>query len=121
MSGIEVIGCVAAVVSAFHGGAELVQIIKERKEKKRRRKEKDLEQAFQERMLLQSLVDGATQCNTCSMERHHRFGPLFDRGDAIATSELKDVVISLQGEVIAALRGTLSLESTEGDGRPRLT
>jgi len=104
MSGIEVIACVAAVVSAFHGGAELITIIKERKEKKRRRKEKDIEQAIQERLLHSSLLDGANQVDSDSFARRQRFGLAFEKGDAIAASQLKDVVIHLQGEVIRALQ-----------------
>jgi hypothetical protein len=111
MSGLEVVGCVAAVVSAFHGGAELIQIIRERKEKKRKRKEKEMEQAFQEKMLHGSLVEGARQCEDCRLERARRFGRAFDTGDETARSQLKDVVIHLQGEVIRALQIAREVET----------
>ncbi|KAK6428206.1 hypothetical protein LTR95_015651 [Oleoguttula sp. CCFEE 5521] len=116
MSGLEVVavvGCVAAVVSAFHGAAELTDIIKERREKKRKRRdrEKDMEQAVQERMLHTSLVQGARQIDQTGLERRQQFGYAFERGDLTATSELKDVVIRLQGEVIRALQIARDVEN----------
>jgi uncharacterized membrane protein YcjF (UPF0283 family) len=39
MSGIEVIGIVASLVSAFHGGAELVKLYKSRRAKKRAKRQ----------------------------------------------------------------------------------
>lgn len=104
MSGIQVTGCVAAIVSAFHSGAELIHIIKERKDRNWRRKEKELEQSVQEKMLHASLVEGASQCHLSSVDRSQRFGLAYDSGDAIATSVLKDVMTSLQSEVMMALR-----------------
>nr|OQO26590.1 hypothetical protein B0A51_06781 [Rachicladosporium sp. CCFEE 5018] len=109
MSGLEVVavvGCVAAVVSAFHGAAELTEIIRERRERRQRRRdrERNMEQAVQERMLYASLVQGARQIDQTGLERRQQFGYAFERGDLTATSELKDVVIRLQGEVIRALQ-----------------
>ena len=43
MASVEVLGCVSAIVSAFQGGADVVQSIQERRQKKRRRKESDME------------------------------------------------------------------------------
>nr|OQO27210.1 hypothetical protein B0A51_05094 [Rachicladosporium sp. CCFEE 5018] len=116
MSGLEVVavvGCVAAVVSAFHGAAELTVIIRERRERRRRRRdrERDMEQAVQERMLHTSLVDGAMQIDQTGLARRQQFGYAFERGDSTATSELKDVVIRLQGEVIRALQIARDVEN----------
>ncbi|EMC92999.1 hypothetical protein BAUCODRAFT_96468 [Baudoinia panamericana UAMH 10762] len=111
MTGLEVIGCVASVVSAFHGAAELIQMLKERKEKKKKRKQEEIERIIEAKMLHQSLVQGEQDCERCSAEGQQRFGHAFNRGDDIAVSQLKDVVIHLQGEVIRALQIAMAVES----------
>ena len=111
MSGVEVIGCVAAVVSAFHGAAELIQIVKERKEKKKKRRAQEVEQIVQQQLLHSSLVQGERDCENCRIQGQQRFGAAFERGDDIAVSQLKDVVIHLQGEVIRSLQIALQVET----------
>ncbi|KAI7491124.1 hypothetical protein KC357_g1820 [Hortaea werneckii] len=95
---------VAAIVSAFHGGAEITKHIKEHKEKKKRRREDEIKRVLQEQILHDSLVDGANQCECGSQERQRRFGHHFVRGDLTAVMELQAVAITLQSEVIRALQ-----------------
>ena len=57
MSGREVLGCVAAVVSAFHTAADTLEVVKERKEKKKRKKEKEIEELVEIKLLHKSLVE----------------------------------------------------------------
>ncbi|KAI7281724.1 hypothetical protein KC345_g3982 [Hortaea werneckii] len=101
---VEVISCVAAIVSAFHGGAEITKHIKEHKEKKKRRREDEIRRVVQEQILHDSLVDGANQCESGSQDRQRRFGHHFVRGDLTAVMELQAVAITLQSEVIRALQ-----------------
>jgi hypothetical protein len=119
MTGVEVVGCIAAVVSAFHGAAELIEILKVRKEKKKKRRERDIEQIVQEKLLHTSLLQGERECESRRQEGSQRFGRAFDRGDDIAVSQLKDVVIHLQGEVIRALQIAMQCEAAVLDV-PRL-
>jgi len=111
MAGVEVAGCAAAVVSAFHGGADLVRTLREKNDKKKRRKERDIEQAHEEKMLHKSLIDGARQVQLACVDRRQRFGRAFDVGDPTATSELKDIMISMQTEVISALQFVRMVEN----------
>lgn len=104
MAAVDVAGCVTAVASAFQGGADLVQAIMERRDKKKWRKDKDQESVFQERMLHRALVDAASQCQNTALDRRQRFGQAFDRGDNIAVAELKDVILDLQSTVTNALQ-----------------
>ncbi|RMY75349.1 hypothetical protein D0863_02646 [Hortaea werneckii] len=101
---VEVISCVAAIVSAFHGGAEITKHIKEHKEKKKRRREDEIRRVVQEQILHDSLIDGAHQCESGSQDRQRRFGHHFVRGDQTAVVELQAVAITLQSEVIRALQ-----------------
>lgn len=103
MAGVEVLGCMSAIVSAFQGGADLAQSIQERKQKKKRRKDSDMEQMYAEKMLHKALLDAAEKTQAECVERRHRFGQAFVQGDGLATSELKDVMINIQMEVIQPL------------------
>ncbi|KAI7198575.1 hypothetical protein KC316_g3701 [Hortaea werneckii] len=109
---VEIISCVAAIVSAFHGGAEITKHIKEHKEKKKRRREDEIRRVVQEQVLLHdSLIDGAHQCESSSQDRQRRFGHLFVRGDLIAVMELQAVAIALQSGVIRALQNARDQEN----------
>ncbi|GAB1739188.1 hypothetical protein NU219Hw_g3939t1 [Hortaea werneckii] len=101
---VEVISCVAAIVSAFHGGAEITKHIKEHKEKKKRRREDEIKRVVQEQLLHDSLIDGAHQCESGSQDRQRRFGHHFMRGNQTAVVELLAVAITLQSKVIRALQ-----------------
>jgi hypothetical protein len=56
MSGIEVVAAVSAIISAFHGGSELLKHIKAK-----RRKSRQAQQEFEEKQLQDSLVSGEPQ------------------------------------------------------------
>ena len=59
MSGLEVVGIVASLVSAFHGGAELVKLYKKRRAKKREKRqqnERELQAAEAQDHVLQDLL-----------------------------------------------------------------
>lgn len=80
-----------------------------------RMKEKDWEQAVEEKILQKSLTDGANQCQAAGAERCQRFGEAFVRGDAIAMSELKDIMVKIQTEVISALQIRRAVENATLD------
>ncbi|KAF2167146.1 hypothetical protein M409DRAFT_54343 [Zasmidium cellare ATCC 36951] len=98
------LGCVAAVVSAFQSGADLFQSIKDRSSRRRRMKESDWERAVEGKILHRSLIDGAVQCQAVSGEKCRQFGEEFVKGDAVTMSELQNVMVTLQTEVISALQ-----------------
>lgn len=76
MSGIEVIAAVAAIVSAFHGGSELLKHIKERRRKSRQAQRQELEEKLQE-----SLVLGEQQIDARYAQDMRDFGDLMRVGD----------------------------------------
>lgn len=108
----------AAVVSAFHGGAELITMIIEKRSNKKRKKEMrqqqqreaKMEQFFQERMLQTSLTDGERRVQDHYDAGQRQLGYAYRRGDDIATSQLKDVVINMQGEIVRSLQIAVSVE-----------
>jgi hypothetical protein len=89
MSRVEVVECVGSVVSTFQQAAEGVEILKARVEKRKKKKEKDIEELVEIRVLHRSLVDGAKQCRSASEDRQREFGSSFSIGDHIATTSLK--------------------------------
>ncbi|KAI4655471.1 hypothetical protein J4E93_000183 [Alternaria ventricosa] len=59
MSGLEIVAAVSAVVSAFHGGSELLKLVKQ---KRRARKARDQgQQEWEEEQLQDSLIAGEQQ------------------------------------------------------------
>jgi ribosomal protein L9 len=77
MSGIEVIAAVAAIVSAFHGGSELLKHIKTRRRKSRQAQQQELE----EKQLQESLVLGEQQIDARYAQDMRDFGDLMRVGD----------------------------------------
>ncbi|KAL6702771.1 hypothetical protein ACN47E_000955 [Coniothyrium glycines] len=112
MSGLEVVAAVAAVVSAFHGGSELLKIVKE---KRRTRKARDqAQQEWEETQLQDSLVTGEQQIRLRWAQDIQELGEYMRVGDVIARDRLIHVVITLQAELIkslelAAIHGTAIL------------
>jgi hypothetical protein len=76
VSGIEVIAAVAAIVSAFHGGSELLKHIKARRRKSRQAQRQVLEEKLQE-----SLVLGEQQIDSRYAQDMRDFGDLMRVGD----------------------------------------
>jgi hypothetical protein len=114
MSGIEVIGIVASLVSAFHGGAELVKLYKSRRAKKRAKRQQH-EQGLQaveaqdqvmQDMLHTSLEEGEAVVRRQFLDEQRALGQysqLLRSGDDRAKQELLMIAVSLQAEVIASL------------------
>jgi hypothetical protein len=76
MSGLEVVAAVSAIVSAFHGGSELLKHIKEKRRKSRR-----VQQELEERQLQDSLVSGEQQIGFRYAQDIREFGDLMRVGD----------------------------------------
>lgn len=76
MSGLEVVAAVSAIISAFHGGSELLKHIKEKRRKSRR-----AQQEFEEKQLQDSLVSGEQQIGFRYAQDMREFGDLMRVGD----------------------------------------
>ncbi|KAL1881596.1 hypothetical protein Plec18167_003193 [Paecilomyces lecythidis] len=101
MSGMEVlavVACVAAIVSAYNDGAELVKRIKAKREAKRAL----AEQATQD--LEVSLARGPPTVQTAYDSNFRRFGAQYEQGDQIAREQMKDIIINLQRALLTNLR-----------------
>ena len=109
MSGLEVVGIVASLVSAFHGGAELVKLYKKRRAKKREKREqheRELQDQVLQNMLHDSLEEGETAIARRFIDEQRALGAYGQRlrsGDDRAKQELLMIVVSLQAEVIASI------------------
>ncbi|KAF2712314.1 hypothetical protein K504DRAFT_531433 [Pleomassaria siparia CBS 279.74] len=101
MSGLEVIGAVAAVVSAFHGGAELMAHIK--KKQRRHNSKGRSQQEFEEKQLQDSLEMGETQVGIRYTQDLDELGEIIRIGDAIARDRLLYIAVIMQAEVIKSL------------------
>ncbi|KAF2106662.1 hypothetical protein BDV96DRAFT_328388 [Lophiotrema nucula] len=110
-SSTEVLRVVNAIVIAFQTAADTLDIIIDRKERKKRKKDKEVEELLEIRILHKSLVEGGTRCRKHCENKHQQFSPAFEAGDDIAILALKDVVISLQTEVIQALHIARAVEN----------
>jgi hypothetical protein len=76
MSGIEVVAAIAAIISAFHGGAELLKHVKGK-----RRKSRQAQQEFEEKQLQDSLLSGEQQIGFRYAQDMREFGDLIRIGD----------------------------------------
>jgi hypothetical protein len=79
MSGIEVVAAVSAIISAFHGGSELLKHIKEKRRKVRQARQS--QQEFEEKQLEDSLVSGKQQIGFRWEQDLRQFGDLIRVGD----------------------------------------
>lgn len=108
MAGVE--QCITALTTAFQEGAELVQVIQERRTKNVRRSNADeREQAYGEKMLHQALADSAEKCRSGSEQRKYRFGSSFGVGDSVAVSEFGLIMANLQIQVLSILQRIVDL------------
>lgn len=110
MSGLEVIGIVASVVSAFHGGAELIKLYKSRRAKKREKRQQQHDREVQDEMMQNmlhiSLEHGETAVRGQFLDEQRalgRHGQLLRLGDDRARQELLMTAVSLQAQVIDSL------------------
>ncbi|KKY14626.1 hypothetical protein UCRPC4_g06664 [Phaeomoniella chlamydospora] len=102
MSGAEVIAvvaCVAAVVSAYRDGSGLVRKIRERRRARRALREAETQQLESSLELGPVVVQGQYDHD------FRRFGEEYARGDQIAREQMKDVLITLQLQILHNLRG----------------
>jgi hypothetical protein len=118
---LQVVAAVAAVVSAFHGGSELLKVVKE---KRRFRKARDLaQQQWEEEQLQTSLIAGKQQIELRYNQDQRELGDYVRIGDGmsqefgprvriviltphvdIARDRLCHVALMLQAEIINSLR-----------------
>lgn len=123
MSGVEVVAIVAAVVSAFHGGAELAKTYKKHRAKKRLKRQQQEQNDQQDQqaqreqqaqraeaqnevmqgMLHTSLEEGEVAVRSQFLDEQKalgRYGQLLCSGDERAKQELLMIAVSMQAEVI---------------------
>jgi hypothetical protein len=79
MSGIEIVAAVSAIISAFHGGSELLKHIKAK-----RRKSRQAQQELEEKQLEESLVSGEQQIGFRYAQDMREFGDLMRVGDGLS-------------------------------------
>lgn len=106
MSGLElvaVVACVGAIVSAYHDGAELVAQIKAKRKAKKTLQNGSLQEITTQG--LESSLHRGKQVVESQFDRDaRRFGEQFRVGDSQTCQALKDVIIHLQGQMIANLK-----------------
>jgi hypothetical protein len=73
---------VSGVVSAFHGGADLVKQIRKRSKKKKG------EQALKEKLLQEALESGESQISKLYTQHHNELGASFKTGDGKHNSDV---------------------------------
>ncbi|KAL9604395.1 MAG: hypothetical protein Q9219_000583 [cf. Caloplaca sp. 3 TL-2023] len=106
MSGLEliaVVACVGAIISAYHDGAELVAQIKAKRKAKKELQNGSLQDVTTQE-LESSLQRGQGIVQSQFDRDARRFGEQFRVGDLQAREALKDVIIYLQGQMIANLK-----------------
>ncbi|KAL8701757.1 MAG: hypothetical protein Q9224_000350 [Gallowayella concinna] len=96
MEAIAIIGCIAAVVSAYKDGGAIVDRIKQNRLAR--------QAPPPTKLLEESLVRGPRAVEEAKENGIERFGPRFAEGDRIALDSLKDILIDLQGSLIKHLR-----------------
>ncbi|KAF1948045.1 hypothetical protein EJ02DRAFT_417523 [Clathrospora elynae] len=102
MSGLEVFAAVSAVISAFHGGSELLKHVKQ---KRRTRKARDLaQQEWEEKQLQESLVSGEQQIDLRYKQDLRELGDFMRVGDVTARDRLFHIALVLQAEIIKSLQ-----------------
>ncbi|KAL8694640.1 MAG: hypothetical protein Q9218_000735 [Villophora microphyllina] len=106
MSGLElvaVVACIGAIISAYHDGAELVSQIKAKRKARKALQNGSLQELTTKELEL-SLHRGEGVVQSQFDRDARRFGDQFTTGDTIAREALKDVIIHLQGQMIANLK-----------------
>ncbi|KAI4112483.1 MAG: hypothetical protein LQ345_006375 [Seirophora villosa] len=96
MEAIAIIGCIAAVVSAYRDGGAIVDKIKQRRLAK--------QAPPPTRLLEVSLARGPEAVEQAKEDGIERFGTRYAEGDSLAVTSLKDILIDLQGSLIKHLR-----------------
>ncbi|CAK1360089.1 unnamed protein product [Cercospora beticola] len=102
MAGVE--QCIVAIVSAFRGGAELLEATWEQRFGSRRLAETEYELPVREKTLQNALFDAANVCQSKMNERQRQLQKRFAIRDSNAMSELSAIMVHLQVQVINALQ-----------------
>ncbi|KAI4101619.1 MAG: hypothetical protein L6R37_004852 [Teloschistes peruensis] len=95
MEAIAIIGCIAAVVSAYRDGGAIVNKIKQKRLAR--------QAPPPTRLLEESLARGPRTIEEAKENGIERFGSRYVAGDKIALDSLKDILIDLQGSLIKHL------------------
>ncbi|EON64652.1 hypothetical protein W97_03885 [Coniosporium apollinis CBS 100218] len=96
---IQVVAAVSAIVSAFHGGYELINRIKGRRKGKRK-----AAQASKEENLQESLQEGESTVRKRFDDGCQQLGVPFMTGDDIARERLYHIAVVMQAEIIRSLQ-----------------
>lgn len=96
MEAIAIIGCIAAVVSAYRDGGAIVDKIKQKRQAR--------QAPPPTRLLEDSLARGPKAVEEAKENGIERFGTRYAAGDKIALDSLKDILIDLQGSLLKHLR-----------------
>ncbi|KAF2133569.1 hypothetical protein P153DRAFT_353902 [Dothidotthia symphoricarpi CBS 119687] len=107
MSGLEVVAAVSAVISAFHGGSELLKHLKQ----KRRNARTQAQQEFEERQLQDSLETGEHQIGFRYAQDMKELGDHIRVGDAVARDRLLHIAVIMQAEIIKSLQMAVKYEN----------
>ncbi|USP73652.1 hypothetical protein yc1106_00926 [Curvularia clavata] len=108
MSGLEVVAAIAAVISAFHGGSELLKHV--RKKRSARKTRSSAQQEWEEAQLQASLVAGEQQIGQHYDRDQRELGDLVRIGDDIARERLYHITLMLQAEIINSLKQAATSE-----------
>lgn len=96
MEAVAIIGCIAAVVSAYRDGGAIVDKIKNKRLAR--------QAPPPTRLLEESLARGPKAVEEAKENGIERFGPRYAAGDELALGSLKDILIDLQGSLLRHLR-----------------
>ncbi|KAM3421836.1 hypothetical protein BST61_g2213 [Cercospora zeina] len=102
MAGVE--QCITAIVSAFRGGADILEAMWEQKFGGRRVAETEFELPVGEKTLQNALFDAANICQADMNRRQRVLQKRFAIGDSIAMSELSAIMVHLQVQIINPLQ-----------------
>ncbi|ENH99451.1 hypothetical protein COCC4DRAFT_153218, partial [Bipolaris maydis ATCC 48331] len=103
-----VVAAVAAVVSAFHAGSELLKHV--RKKRSARKARNSAQQEWEEERLQASLVAGEQQIGLHYDQDQRELGDLVRIGDDIARERLYQITLMLQAEIINSLKQAATSE-----------
>ncbi|KAL8721019.1 MAG: hypothetical protein Q9225_002224 [Loekoesia sp. 1 TL-2023] len=95
MEAIAIIGCIAAVVSAYRDGGAIVDKIKQKRLAKNA--------LPPTRLLEESLARGPKAVEEAKENGLERFGPRYAAGDQLCVENLKTILIDLQGSLLKHL------------------
>ena len=103
---VQVVAAVAAVISAFHGGSELLKVVKE---KRRSRKARDLaQQQWEEEQLQTSLITGKQQIDLRYKQDQRELGDYVRVGDGqFEKFESRVRIVTLTYQTLLGIASTM--------------